>query len=74
MCGAVSFNIEANHELQKRPRSTQVDNMSTMKCSVMRSGIESLKRNCKNSHQQPLPGSLGKTGLAKADVNIPLSQ
>jgi hypothetical protein len=42
--------------------------------SPMRSGIECLKRNCKNSHQQPLPGSLGKTGRAKAGVNIPLSQ
>jgi hypothetical protein len=41
---------------------------------VMRSGIEFLKRNHKNSHQQPLPGSLGKTGRAKAGVNIPLSQ
>jgi hypothetical protein len=38
----------------------------------MRSGIECLKRNRKNSHQQPLPGSLGKTGWAKAGVNIPL--
>ena len=28
----------------------------------------------KNSYQQPLPGSLGKTGRAKAGVNIPLSQ
>jgi hypothetical protein len=41
---------------------------------TMRSGIECLKRNRKNSHQQPLPGSLGKTGRAKAGVNIPLSQ
>jgi hypothetical protein len=41
---------------------------------AMRSGIECLKRNRKNSHQQPLPGSLGKTGRAKAGVNIPLSQ
>jgi hypothetical protein len=40
----------------------------------MRSGIECLKRNRKNSHQQPLPGSLGKTSRAKAGVNIPLSQ
>jgi hypothetical protein len=40
----------------------------------MRSGIECLKCNRKNGHQQPLPGSLGKTGWAKADVNIPLSQ
>jgi hypothetical protein len=31
----------------------------------MRSGIECLKRNRKNSHQQPLPGSLGKTSRAK---------
>jgi hypothetical protein len=41
---------------------------------TLRSGIECLKRNRKNSHQQPLPGSLGKTGRAKADVNIPLIQ
>jgi hypothetical protein len=40
----------------------------------MRSGIEYLKRNRKKSHQQPPPGSLGKTGQAKAGVNIPLSQ
>jgi hypothetical protein len=33
-----------------------------------------LKRNRKNSHQQPPPGSLGKTVRAKAGVNIPLSQ
>jgi sulfur relay (sulfurtransferase) DsrC/TusE family protein len=42
--------------------------------SAMRSGIECLKRNRKNSHQQPLPGSLGKTGRAKAGENIPLNQ
>jgi hypothetical protein len=36
----------------------------------MRSGIECLKRNRKNGHQQPLPGSLGKTGHAKADLKI----
>jgi hypothetical protein len=41
---------------------------------LMRRGIECLKRNRKNSHQQPLPGSRGKTGQAKADVNIPLIQ
>jgi hypothetical protein len=41
---------------------------------VSRSGIECLKRNRKNSHQQPLPGSLGKTGRDKAGVNIQLSQ
>jgi hypothetical protein len=35
---------------------------------------EEWQRNRKNSHQQPLPGSLGKTGRAKAGVNIPLSQ
>jgi hypothetical protein len=40
----------------------------------MTSGIQCLKRNRKNSHQQPPPGSLGKTGRAKAGVNIPLSQ
>jgi hypothetical protein len=40
----------------------------------MRSGAECLRRNRKNSHQQPLSGSLGKTGRAKAGVNIPLSQ
>jgi hypothetical protein len=40
----------------------------------MRSGIECLKRNRKNNHQQPLPGSLGKTGRAKAGVNIPLHE
>jgi hypothetical protein len=40
----------------------------------MRSGIECLKRNRKNSHQQPPQGSLGKTGRAKAGVNISLSQ
>jgi hypothetical protein len=45
-----------------------------LKHASMRSGIECLKRNRKNSHQQPLPGSLGKTGRAKAGVNIPLSQ
>jgi uncharacterized protein (UPF0303 family) len=42
--------------------------------SSMRSGIECLKRNRKNGHQQPHPGSLSKTGWAKAGVNIPLSQ
>jgi hypothetical protein len=31
----------------------------------MRSGIECLKRNIKNSHQQPLLGSLGKTARPK---------
>jgi hypothetical protein len=36
--------------------------------SYMRSGIECLKSNRKNSHQQPLPGSLGKTGQAKAEA------
>jgi hypothetical protein len=40
----------------------------------MRSVIECLKRNRKNSHQQPFSGSIGKTGRAKADVNLPLSQ
>jgi hypothetical protein len=41
---------------------------------AMRSGIKCLKRNRKNSRQQPLPGSPGKTGRAKAGVNIPLNQ
>jgi hypothetical protein len=39
----------------------------TIVTQAMRSGIECLKRNRKNSHQQPLPGSLGKTGLSKAE-------
>jgi hypothetical protein len=46
---------------------------SRIRYSTMRSGIECLKRNRKNSHQQPPPGSLGKTGRAKAGVNIPHS-
>jgi hypothetical protein len=36
----------------------------------MTSGNECLKRNRKNSYQQPLPGSLGKTGRAKAEAGF----
>jgi hypothetical protein len=51
-----------------------IQSLFVKKKPAMRSGIECLKRNRKNSHQQPLPGSLGKTGRAKAGVNIPLNQ
>jgi hypothetical protein len=51
-----------------------VEDLSAMSIKAMRSGIKCLKRNPKNIHQQPLPGNLGKTGRAKEDVNIPLSQ
>jgi hypothetical protein len=32
--------------------------------------MECSKRNRKNSHQQPLSGSLGKTGRAKAEAGF----